>query len=109
MNKGTNEHSVKGTPEGPSRGALAWHSFPCDLFPSHFRGCVLGRLDRHFRCYAREHVEVACDQTRPTGLMACSQSGAVVAMEIFKEQDVIAPVRIFLKFLRTSIHRTFPV
>src|SRR5438105_2255891 len=40
----------------------------------------------------------------PPGLMAGPDTGAVVSVEIFVEQDVIAPVRIVLEPLAASIH-----
>jgi len=33
------------------------------------------------------------DHSRPTGLVACTDPGAVVAVEVFVEWDQIAPVR----------------
>ena len=38
--------------------------------------------------------------------MACAQSGAVVAVEVLVEQDVVAPVGIALEFLRATIDGT---
>src|SRR6202142_1110391 len=37
------------------------------------------------------------DQTGPPGLMAGAEPGAVVAVKVLIEQDVVAPVRILLK------------
>ena len=39
------------------------------------------------------------DETSPTGLMAGTDSCAVVAMKVFVEKDEVAPVRIALKGL----------
>jgi hypothetical protein len=44
-------------------------------------------------------------QSGPTGLVACADPGTVVTVEIFAEQDVVFPLRIGLKFLRTSVYR----
>src|SRR5215471_14576244 len=41
----------------------------------------------------------------PPGLVACPQSGTVVAVEILVELNVITPMGILLKFLYTPIHR----
>src|SRR5579862_3721828 len=43
------------------------------------------------------------DNSRPAGLMACTKTSSVIAMEVFVEQDVVAPVRIFLELPRSSI------
>ena len=45
------------------------------------------------------------DQTRPAGLMAGAQPGPVVAVEVFVEEDVVAPVGIGLELFRASIYR----
>ena len=37
------------------------------------------------------------DQAGPAGLMAGAEPGAVVAVEVFVEQDQVAPVRIGLE------------
>src|SRR5438132_2022650 len=44
------------------------------------------------------------NQCAPTRLMRSSYTRAVVAVKILVEQNVIAPVRIFLKFLRSAVH-----
>src|SRR5208283_90733 len=44
----------------------------------------------------------------PSGLVAGADPRAVVAMEILEEQETVAPVRICLKSLRSSIHRSPP-
>src|SRR5580700_4266903 len=43
------------------------------------------------------------DERRPSCLVTCTQSRAVVAVKIFVEQMQIAPVRIFLKLLRSAV------
>ena len=48
-------------------------------------------------------------QSRPSSLMAGPDTGTVVPMEIFIEQDVIAPMRIVLQSIRSAEHRTFPL
>src|SRR6516162_9366766 len=45
----------------------------------------------------------------PSGLVACPQPGAIVAMKVLVEQDVVAPVRIGLKLLGTTIDRPSPL
>src|SRR5262245_44020124 len=45
----------------------------------------------------------------PAGLVAGAEPGAVVAVEILIEQNVIAPVRVGLELLRAAVHRPPPV
>ena len=42
-------------------------------------------------------------QCRPTGLVACAQSCACFAVEIFVKQNQITPVRIFLEKRRVAV------
>src|SRR3954464_11824429 len=41
----------------------------------------------------------------PPGLVAGADAGAVVAMDVFVEQDEIAPVRILLKLCGAAVYR----
>ena len=52
-----------------------------------------------------EEFDQLGDDTGPARLVAGSKARAIVTVEIFVEQDVIFPLRIGLKFLRTSVHR----
>jgi hypothetical protein len=45
------------------------------------------------------------DDPRPSGLMARTDAGAVVAVEIFVKQQVIAPIGIALEFFHAAKHR----
>ncbi len=45
-------------------------------------------------------------ESGPASLMAGTEPGAIVAVEVFVEQDVIAPVGIALELLRSAVHRT---
>src|SRR5436190_4208298 len=49
------------------------------------------------------------DEPRPAGLVAGAQPGAVVAMEVFVEEDVIAPMGIGLELLRAAVDGSPPV
>ena len=44
-------------------------------------------------------------QRGPTRLVTGADAGAVIAVEIFVEQDQITPMRIVLKRLRTTVDR----
>src|SRR5205085_11933336 len=50
-------------------------------------------------------VNQRSDQRRPAGLVARPDARAVVAVKVLVEQHVVAPVRIFLKFLRAAVDR----
>src|SRR5262249_1612993 len=52
-----------------------------------------------------EQFDQLRDDTSPARLMAGSEARAIVAVEIFVEQDVILPLRIRPKFLPASVHR----
>src|SRR4029453_12950647 len=52
-----------------------------------------------------EEFDKLGDDTGPARLVAGSKACAIVTVEIFVEQDVIFPLWIGLKFLRTSVHR----
>jgi len=45
------------------------------------------------------------DQRGPAGLMACTESRSVVAVEMLVEESVVAPMRIVLKFLHAAVDR----
>src|SRR5512133_455171 len=53
---------------------------------------------------ASEQLAHHCNRPGPPGLMARSQPRTVVAMEIFVEQEQVAPMRVVLEFLRSTIH-----
>src|SRR5688572_741630 len=57
----------------------------------------------------REQMHHPGNQPCPSGLMAGSEAGSVVAIEVLVEQKEIPPVRVFLEFLRSSIHGTSAV
>src|SRR5580765_42556 len=52
-----------------------------------------------------EEFDQLRDDTGPARLVTGSKTSAIVTVEIFVEQDVIFPLRICLKFFRTSVHR----
>src|SRR5260370_33488708 len=85
------------------------HFLPCHLLASHLSYRGLWGLHNHLLSQSCEQVKTAGDQTGPPSLMAGSQAGAVVAVEVLVVQDVLAPVRIVLKLLRSSVDRTLTV
>ena len=48
------------------------------------------------------------DNSGPSGLVARSEAGPVVAMEVLVEEQQIAPVRVFLELRGPSIDRPPP-
>src|SRR5512145_675564 len=51
----------------------------------------------------REQVHDPGDDSRPSGLVARSETGPVVTVEVLVEQEVVAPVRVLLKLLRPAV------
>src|SRR6266403_3637940 len=49
------------------------------------------------------------NQSGPSGLVARSNAGAIVAMKVFVKVDEVAPVWIGLKFLEPAIHRPISI
>src|SRR5262249_18490814 len=66
---------------------------------------LLFGLEDGLGVHAAEDVQEHGDGPRPTGLMTGSKSGTVVAVEVFVEEDEIAPVRILLELCCSSVHR----
>ena len=48
-------------------------------------------------------------QPRRAGLVACTQTGTVVAVKVFMKQEAIAPVGIFLEFGGIAVDRSASV
>src|SRR5581483_11342737 len=57
------------------------------------------------RAGPREEFDERGNETGPARLMACSETGAAVAVEVFVEKKVIAPKRIALEPVSSRIHR----
>src|SRR3954468_6511640 len=53
----------------------------------------------------REQVQEASYDSRPTGLVARSQAGPVVSVEVLVEEDEVLEVRIVLELPGAPIHR----
>src|SRR5207344_2522717 len=52
------------------------------------------------------HLYHPRDEARPAGLVTRTESRAIVAMEVFVEQDVVAPMRVGLELFRPAEHRS---
>ena len=62
-------------------------------------------LKNYSPCLLAALLKQLGDQRGPSGLMAGPDAGAIVAVKILVEEDVIAEVRIGLKFLRATEYR----
>src|SRR5947208_15878670 len=70
---------------------------------------VLAKLESLLGGGGREQVHGTRDDARPSGLVARAEPRAVVAVEVFVEQDEIAPVRVLLEPAGAAVHRPAPI
>ena len=68
-------------------------------------GGLLAAFQALLRIERAEELDQLRHQPGPAGLMAGAEPRAVVAVEVFVEQDVVAPVGIGLELLRAAVHR----
>jgi len=57
----------------------------------------------------RGDLDEAGYKSGPAGLMTCANSGAIVAVKVFVEQNQIPPVRILLELLAATIDGSLPI
>ena len=62
-------------------------------------------FEQHLRIQSAIEFDHLRDQPSPAGLMVGAQPGTVVAVEILVELQVVVPMRIGLKFFRSTVHR----
>src|SRR5690349_4868253 len=55
------------------------------------------------RRHGAEELDQEADKPGPPGLMARTESGAVVAMKMLVEQNVVPPMRVAVELRRTAI------
>src|SRR3982750_4095429 len=65
----------------------------------------LAGFERPFCRCRGEQMHRARDDSRPSGLMAGAEPRAVVAVEVFVEQQQVAPVRVLLELCRRAVDR----
>src|SRR5208337_2670472 len=65
----------------------------------------LASLKQLLRIEQSEKLDQLRNQSCPSRLVTRSEPGAVISMEILVEQDVVAPVRVGLEFLRSTVDR----
>ena len=66
---------------------------------------LLAAFEHLLRRDGREEMHGPGDDPGPAGLVAGAEAGAVVAVEVFVEQEAIAPVRVVLELLRRRRRR----
>src|SRR3954469_6194710 len=71
-------------------------------FRHHHAG--LAELEELLRRDRREQVQEASYDSRPSGLVARSEAGPVVAVEVLVEEDEILEVRIVLELPGAPVH-----
>ena len=85
---------------------IAWltpcQRFPCSLLESRHLAALQGPLG----IQVAEELDEFGHEPGPAGLVARAQPCAVVAVEVFVEEDVVAPVGIGLELLRAAVHGT---
>src|SRR5450755_2725988 len=79
-------------------------SLPLGIF--HHEGPRFTGIQQFLRIEVAEQFDELRDQARPSRLMAGSQARAIIAVEVFVEEQVVLPQRIRLEFLHTSKYRT---
>lgn len=75
------------------------------IFPSKKAPSAFAVLQVFLRVQRGKHLQELGHEASPTCLVGGPQAGAVIAMEILIEQDIIPPVGIVLEFFRAAIHR----
>jgi hypothetical protein len=70
------------------------------------KGACFAGIQKRLCVETPEQLDHFCYQASPAGLMARSETSAVISVEIFVEQNVVFPVRIGLKFLCSTVDRS---
>src|SRR5215510_1369246 len=66
----------------------------------------LAEFQELFGRRGRKQMDAPGDEPGPPRLVAGAKPRSVVAMEVFVEQQEIAPLRVFLKLPRAAVHRS---
>ena len=67
--------------------------------------CLPANFQRTLRIQEAVKLDHLGHKPGPAGLMARTESRAIVAMEVLVKEDVVTPVGIGLEFLRSTINR----
>src|SRR5690349_20032735 len=95
------------TPRGrlrPARGSYESSRTAACLRAVNERG-LLARLEELRGIQQAVQLDEFGHEPRPSGLMAGAEPGAVVAVEVLVEQNVVVPVRIGLELLGAAVDR----
>ena len=102
---GDREGELKPVPQS----GIVHHDFAAPAGPNGRRTCDLLKSEIGFPHGAgvnsAEDLRKHGHQRRPSGLVAGAEAGAVVAVEVLVERNVVAPVRVLLELLRAAEHR----
>src|SRR6185436_21196523 len=75
----------------------------------HFNnGAQLAKIQNLLRGCIGAQMQSTRDEPCPSGLVVCTETGSIVAVEILVEKDVIAPMRVLLESCQSSIDWPFP-
>src|SRR5262252_7181000 len=69
----------------------------------------LAELERLLGRGRREEVHGARNDPGPASLVTGAEAGAIVAVEILVEEEIVAPMRIFLELPGSAVDRSIPV
>src|SRR5262245_55688521 len=69
------------------------------------KGRHFAEFEKLLGCAGREHMHSPGDDAGPAGLMTGAEAGAVVAVKVFVEREVIAPVWVLLKLASAPVDR----
>ncbi len=67
------------------------------------KGTCFTGFQKLMRVESTEELDQLCDHAGPTGLVACPEARAIIAVEVFVEEDVVLPMRIRLEFFGSAI------
>src|SRR5512147_2163486 len=73
------------------------------------KGGFLSDLEGGLSIQNAVEMDHSRDKAGPSSLMAGANSSTVITVEVFIEEDVIAPVWVLLKFLRPTEHGSAPI
>src|SRR6516225_10446188 len=86
-----------------SNTLYCWANLAPLLFPTERRFC--STVQKGFRVELTKNLDKQGDNTGPTRLVTGPDAGAIVAMEVLVEQEIVPPVRISLEFSGAAKNR----
>src|SRR2546427_3350262 len=101
--------AVSARDRGVTRDAATSGRSPTRIPTSTLIALTLRSTDSRMTGLATALLEQVRHQSRPAGLMARANTGAVVAVEVFVQPDKISPVRVGLELGDASVDRSSPI